>query len=93
MCSGQCHASPVPTSLTFSEHLAALESSGTRLAEFAVEAGMDAPVPTCPTWEIDAVGGPPDDGPPVGVAHVRGDEPDSVRTRRQILAAGRDLPA
>ena len=48
----QCHDSRVPTSLTFSEHLAALESSGTRLAELAVEAGMDAPVPTCPTWEI-----------------------------------------
>ena len=45
----------MPTSLTFAEHLEALDRSGRRLADLATEAGMDAPVPTCPAWATDAL--------------------------------------
>ena len=40
----------MPTSLTFDEHLAHLDASGSRLGNLAVGAGLDAAVPTCPGW-------------------------------------------
>jgi uncharacterized protein (TIGR03083 family) len=87
----QCHDSRVPTSLTFSEHLAALESSGTRLAELAVEAGMDAPVPTCPTWEVDALVAHQAMVHRWATAHVRGDDLDSVPDQTEIRTTVDDL--
>jgi uncharacterized protein (TIGR03083 family) len=40
------------TSLTFEDHVSALVDSGNGLREAAVRAGLDAPVPTCPTWDV-----------------------------------------
>lgn len=45
----------MPTSLTLTEHLAALATAGPRLAEFAATAGWDAAVPTCPAWDVRAL--------------------------------------
>lgn len=81
----------MPTSLTFDVHLAALELAGPRLLELAVEAGMGAPVPTCPDWTVEAL-----------VAHqamvhrwatsqVRGDDPDGVANENEIRSTVADL--
>jgi uncharacterized protein (TIGR03083 family) len=42
----------MPTRLSISEHLEALTTSGTALRDAAAHAGLDAPVPTCPTWDV-----------------------------------------
>lgn len=45
----------MPTTLTLDEHLDALVRSGRRLADEATAAGLDAPVPTCPGWDVRAL--------------------------------------
>jgi uncharacterized protein (TIGR03083 family) len=81
----------MPTSLTFFDHLDALQSNGTRLADLALDAGMDAPVPTCPAWATDGL-----------VAHLamvhrwadanlRGDDPASVPNQTEIRTTVDDL--
>jgi uncharacterized protein (TIGR03083 family) len=42
----------MPASLSFDEHLDAIAEAGRRLAELASAAGLDAEVPTCPTWTV-----------------------------------------
>jgi uncharacterized protein (TIGR03083 family) len=42
----------MPTFLTFDQHLAALRSSAAALRAAAATAGLDAKVPTCPTWDV-----------------------------------------
>ena len=42
----------MPASLTFDEHLQAIEAAGAMLAGCAAAAGLDEPVPTCPTWTV-----------------------------------------
>jgi uncharacterized protein (TIGR03083 family) len=42
----------MPTHLSFDDHLAALERGATALQHAATRAGLDAPVPTCPAWDI-----------------------------------------
>ncbi len=81
----------MPTSLTFSEHLAVLESSGTRLADLAVEAGMDAPVPTCPAWATDGLVAHLAMVHRWAAAHVRGDDPASVPNQTEIRTTVDDL--
>ena len=56
----------MPTSLTFDDHLTALDAAGSRLVELAEKAGLDAPVPTCPAWDGPGVARPPGDGAPLG---------------------------
>lgn len=45
----------MPTSLTFDEHLGALQSAGTRMVDLATSTGLDADVPTCPSWDVRAL--------------------------------------
>ena len=45
----------MPSSLTFDEHLAVLETASRRLAELVALAGREAPVPTCPKWNAQAL--------------------------------------
>lgn len=45
----------MPTHLSLEEHLAALVRSGAALREAAARAGLDAPVPTCPQWDVRAL--------------------------------------
>ena len=40
----------MPASLSFEQHTQVVSDSGRRLASLAGSAGLDAPVPTCPTW-------------------------------------------
>jgi uncharacterized protein (TIGR03083 family) len=45
----------MPTSLSFDEHVAALEAAGERLVTLGEQAGLDANVPTCPEWDVRAL--------------------------------------
>ncbi|MEV4690638.1 maleylpyruvate isomerase family mycothiol-dependent enzyme [Micromonospora echinospora] len=38
--------------MRIAEHIAVLDEEGVRLAEAARRAGLDAPVPTCPGWQV-----------------------------------------
>jgi hypothetical protein len=42
----------MPTLLGLDDHLAALVRSGAALGEAAAAAGLEAKVPTCPTWDV-----------------------------------------
>jgi uncharacterized protein (TIGR03083 family) len=42
----------MPTQLTVDDHLKALVASGNALRDAAAAAGLDARVPTCPTWTV-----------------------------------------
>jgi uncharacterized protein (TIGR03083 family) len=42
----------MPTHLNLDDHVAALVRGGAALREAAVEAGLDAKVPTCPAWDV-----------------------------------------
>ena len=81
----------MPTSLTFSEHLDALETSGGRLAEFALEAGLDVAVPTCPAWTTDALVAHQAMVHRWAAAHVRGDDPDVIPSQTEIRTTVDDL--
>ncbi len=81
----------MPTSLRFAEHLAALESSGNRLAELALKAGMDAPVPTCPAWATDALVAHQAMVHRWAAANVRGDDLDGVPNQTEIRTTVDDL--
>jgi uncharacterized protein (TIGR03083 family) len=42
----------MPTHLSLDEHLAGLRRGGAALRAAAASAGLEAPVPTCPTWNV-----------------------------------------
>jgi uncharacterized protein (TIGR03083 family) len=83
----------VPTSLSFDEHVAALETAGRRLITESVEAGMDAPVPTCLAWATDALVAHQAMVHRWATAHVRGDDPDEVPNQTAIRTTVAALPA
>jgi uncharacterized protein (TIGR03083 family) len=82
----------VPRSLAFDEYLAALETSGSRLVALAVDAGMEAPVPTCPGWTADALLAHQAMVHRWAAAHVRGDDASRVPNATAIRASAADLP-
>jgi uncharacterized protein (TIGR03083 family) len=82
----------VPTSLTFDEHVDALQSSGERLLAVATEAGLGAPVPTCPAWTVRALVAHQAMVHRWASAHVRGDDPDAVPNQTWIRSNVDDLP-
>ena len=45
----------MPTRLTLDDHLTALRHSGKALGEAAAAAGLEAKVPTCPSWTVSAL--------------------------------------
>jgi uncharacterized protein (TIGR03083 family) len=81
----------MPTSLTFSEHLEALESHGTWLADLAAEAGLATPVPTCPDWHVEHLVAHQAMVHRWATAHVRGDDPDAVPKQTEIRTTIDDL--
>ena len=87
-----CDTGPVPTSLRFEQHLDALDRSGTRLVDLAVDAGMDAAVPTCPAWNVDALLAHQAMVHRWATAHVRGDDPAEVPNETDIRTTVSDLP-
>lgn len=42
----------MPTELALADHVEAISDSAQSLRDAAREAGLDAPVPTCPTWDV-----------------------------------------
>jgi uncharacterized protein (TIGR03083 family) len=82
----------VPTSLSFDEHLEALESAGPRLVALAEKAGMDAPVPTCPRWDTRALLAHQAMVHRWAAAHVRGEDPAALLDDGGILSTVEDLP-
>jgi len=82
----------MPTSLRFDEHLAALEAAGSRLVDLAVDAGMDAEVPTCPAWTVDALVAHQTMVHRWATAQVRGDDADAVPDQTTIRSTVADLP-
>jgi uncharacterized protein (TIGR03083 family) len=85
-------AGPVPTSLTFDEHLTALERAGTGLVARATAAGMGAPVPTCPDWTVTELVAHQAMVHRWAAAHVRSDNPDAVPDQTTIAAEVTELP-
>jgi uncharacterized protein (TIGR03083 family) len=83
----------MPTSLRFAEHVDIVDASGTRLAELAVDAGLDAPVPTCPEWRTRELVAHQAMVHRWAAAHVRGDDPDGAPSDTEILASVDDLIA
>jgi uncharacterized protein (TIGR03083 family) len=81
----------VPSSLAFDEHLAALETAGDRLVATAEEAGMEAPVPTCPAWTAHALVAHQAMVHRWAAAHVRGDDPARVPNQTEIRTSVADL--
>jgi uncharacterized protein (TIGR03083 family) len=81
----------VPSSLALDEHLAALETAGTRLVATAEDAGMDAPVPTCPAWNADALVAHQTMVHRWATAHVRGHDPAGVPNQTDIRTTVADL--
>jgi len=83
----------MPTTLSFEDHLAALDTSGSRLVELAEKAGLDAPVPTCPAWAVDALLAHQAMVHRWATAHVRGEDPDGLPNQTEIRTDVSDLPA
>lgn len=78
-------------SLSLPEHLAALEQSGSRLAACAIDAGLDASVPSCPEWTVRELVAHQTMVHRWATAHIRGDDPDQSPTQAQILDTVPDL--
>ncbi len=68
----------MPTSLTPSQHRAVVAASGRRLIDLAIEAGLDAPVPTCPAWDVRTLLAHQAMVHLWSTAHLRGSDPDEV---------------
>ncbi|MFN8024110.1 MAG: maleylpyruvate isomerase N-terminal domain-containing protein [Acidimicrobiales bacterium] len=68
----------MPTSLSPSQHRAVVATSGRRLIDLAIEAGLDAPVPTCPAWDVRALLAHQAMVHLWSTAHLRGTDPDAV---------------
>jgi uncharacterized protein (TIGR03083 family) len=82
----------MPTTLPFEDHVAALDSAGSRLVELAEKAGLDAPVPTCPAWAVDALVAHQAMVHRWAAAHVRGEDPDGLPNQTDIRTEVTDLP-
>ncbi len=83
----------MPTSLTFEQHLDALDRAGARLLASAEAATLDVKVPTCPAWTVSDLLAHQTMVHRWAAAHVRGDDPDAMPNETQIREAVPDLPA
>jgi uncharacterized protein (TIGR03083 family) len=83
----------VPTSVSINEHLAGLETAGHRLIELSLAAGLQARVPTCPAWTVDALVAHQAMVHRWATAHVRGDNPEAVPNQTEVRDTVTDLPA
>lgn len=80
------------SSLTLDEHLVALDEAGARLGAYVTDAGMDAPVPTCPAWSADALLAHQAMVHRWATAHVCGEDPAGVLGETEIRTSVADLP-
>jgi uncharacterized protein (TIGR03083 family) len=81
----------MPTSLSLAEHLDALEESGTRLGDLAGDAGLRAPVPTCPRWAVDDLVAHQAMVHRWATANIRGTDPGAVPNATEIRTTASDL--
>lgn len=81
------------TTLTTDEHLEVLSWSGARLLTLATEAGFDARVPTCPSWNVRALVSHQAMVHRWATAHVRGEDPTAVPNQTWIRTNVDDLAA
>ena len=89
---GDAKLCPMPTSLIFDVHVAALESAAPRLLDLALQAGLEAPVPTCPAWTVEALVAHQAMVHRWAGAHVRGEAPDVLPDETTIRETVADLP-
>ena len=82
----------MPTSVSIDEHLAGIETAGERLLEVALTAGLQARVPTCPAWTVDALVAHQVMVHRWATAHVRGDDPAEVPNQTELRRTVADLP-
>jgi uncharacterized protein (TIGR03083 family) len=83
----------MPATLPFEDHVAVVDAAGSRLVDLAEKAGLDAPVPTCPAWAVDALLAHQAMVHRWATAHVRGDDPDDLPNQTAIRTDVSDLPA
>lgn len=81
----------MPASLTPDEHRDVVASSGARLLALAAEAGLDAAVPTCPTWDVRALVAHQAMVHRWATEHLRGGDPDQVPNQTTIRDDVEDL--
>jgi uncharacterized protein (TIGR03083 family) len=81
----------VPTSLTFDEHLDALEGSGRHLLDTALLAGATARVPTCPAWDVRALLAHQAVVHRWATAHVTGADPSSLPNQTTVRTTVADV--
>ena len=82
----------MPTSVTIDQHLAGIDTAGQRLLELALSAGLQAKVPTCPTWTVDALVAHQAMVHRWATAHVRGDDRAEVPNQTELRRTVADLP-
>lgn len=81
----------MPTTLTVDRLRDATLLAGDRLIDAAAVAGWDAPVPTCPTWDVRALVAHQAMVHRWSAAHLRRDDPDAVPNQTSIRAEVADL--
>lgn len=81
----------MPTSLTPDQHRAVIVASGDRLIRFAEAAGLDAPVPTCPSWDVRALVAHQAMVHRWATAHLRGEDPEAVPNQTTLRTEVDDL--
>jgi uncharacterized protein (TIGR03083 family) len=74
----------VPTSLAPERHVDVVRQAGGRLLDLAAAAGLDAPVPTCPTWDVRALVAHQAMVHRWATEHVTGGDPESVPNQTAI---------
>jgi uncharacterized protein (TIGR03083 family) len=84
----------MPSSLGLDQYVDAIDTSGRRLERLASEAGLDAPVPTCPAWDGRALLAHVAMVHRWAGAHVRGDDDlSAVPNQTDLRETATDLPA
>jgi uncharacterized protein (TIGR03083 family) len=82
----------MPTSLTAEQHRAALRSYGARLHEHAVRVGVEALVPTCPTWDVAALLAHQTMVHRWATAQLLGEDADALPAQTELRDTVADLP-
>jgi uncharacterized protein (TIGR03083 family) len=81
----------MPTSLTVEEHIEALRVAADAMLGAATQAGLDAPVPTCPTWDVRALLAHQAMVHRWAAAQVNGTDPDAVPNQTTLRETVPDL--
>jgi uncharacterized protein (TIGR03083 family) len=81
----------MPTSMSFGEHVEALQRAGRRLGAAAAAAGEMAAVPTCPAWDVRALLAHQTMVHRWATAHLIRSSPDDVPNQTSIRESEPDL--